>query len=180
MSGLPLRPSRQDYGPDPVNTRPVRDPSRELDGETIGKLMLHQLAGLGAVTARAWLTTRIIAGPDVELASRAEGWNPNDVQTSPYTPPTVVRAGPGEYTVDYQSEYPDQDGTLQPLVVSGMAVKILVPSDQALTSVYSERADLAASPPVGIVRINVKTYGWQIGSSTDWGVADLGFFLAIW
>jgi S-adenosylmethionine hydrolase len=47
MSGFPIRPSRAAFGPKPVNRRPVRNPAQEMDGPTVGDLLMWQTSGMG-------------------------------------------------------------------------------------------------------------------------------------
>ena len=114
MPGFPNRASRADYGPEPVNAHPVVDPARELDGETVGRLMFHQLAGLGVTAVVAWLLTPG-TGATPAITARAEAWNPNAETGAPYTAPVVTRTGAGEYTIDYPATQPDNTGTLYAL-----------------------------------------------------------------
>jgi len=178
MSGFPVRSSRSDFGPKPVNTRPVRDPERDLDA-SIGHLLFHQVAGASAAGARAWLATDIVAGPDVAIAARGESWNPDDIQTSPYTPPIVARSGVGVYTVDYQAEYPDENGDLQPLVI-GARFADAIPVAPPLNTLHQAWHAINLAPPAGLIRITVQTLSWVVGSSTDWALVDAPFFVAIW
>lgn len=180
MSGFPTRPTRDDFGPEPVNSRPVRDPSRELDGETIGRLMFHQLAGLGLGTARAWLLTQIDAGPAVSIASRTETWNPKNLSASPYDWPVVIRSGVGVYLVEYNSTYPDQTGELQAVDPKAPLAKVVPPAGTATDLVFVERAVFESAPPTGKFQIHVRTFQWQVGVSSDWAPADLPFFLGVW
>lgn len=180
MSGFPIRSSRSDFGPKPVNTRPVRDPERDLDA-SIGHLLFHQVAGASAAGCRAWLATQIVAGPDVAIAARGESWNPNDIQTSPYTPPVVTRSSLGVYTVDYLTEYPDENGDLQPLVLAGRVCQAIVDgAAHPLNTLFMTWHAINAAPPPGLLRITVQTVSWVIGTSTDWTLVDAPFFLAIW
>jgi len=114
---FPIRPSRSSFGPDPVNTRPVRDPSRELDGEKVGRLMFHQLAGLGVVSPLAWLLSDG-ATTTPALLAHAEAWNPNGLLTTPYDPPVITYDGTGLFTIDFNAQYPDHTGALQTLALS--------------------------------------------------------------
>lgn len=107
MSGFPNRPDLAAFGPDSVNTRAVRDPTRELSATTFN-LMKFQLAGLGIVGMRAMLRFTT-AQPPVILA-RAEAWNPRGLTAAPFASPVVTRLGLGLYNVVYTSPVTDEAG----------------------------------------------------------------------
>ena len=104
MSGFPNRASRLDYGPEPIDRRPVTDPEKEL-GAGIGRLMFYQLAGCGIMVPVAWchLTAAAV------IVSRAESWNPDAKTGAPYTAPTLTHPGAGQYTIEWAAQYPDHD-----------------------------------------------------------------------
>ena len=107
--GFPTRPTRSSFGPDPVNTRPVRDRERELDGEDIGRLMFHQLAGVGLMVPLVRL--RMVADNPPVLTERFEAWNPKLLNTGSFADPTLTREALGIYSIDYPSPIPDHAGT---------------------------------------------------------------------
>lgn len=106
-SGFPTRPPRSSFGPDPVNTKPVRDRARELDAD-IGKLVFHQVAGSGLVGPVAIL--RFLADTARTIHQRQEAWNPSQESTGAYADPTITRISTGIYTVEYPTPIPDQNG----------------------------------------------------------------------
>jgi len=108
-AGFPTRPARGSFGPDPVNTRPVRDRSRELDGEDIGRLLFHQIAGLGLMIPLA--RVRMTAQASPILIERFEAWNPQLLTTGDFVDPTLIRVGAGIYTIEYPSPIADHEGT---------------------------------------------------------------------
>jgi hypothetical protein len=98
----------------------VRDPSRELDGETVGKLMLWQIAGAGVVAAKAWALMTYDASGVPTLTESAEAWDANGAVV-----PTVVDVGVGEVRLEYASTYPDQNGTAVTTNFSGAVPSVL-------------------------------------------------------
>jgi hypothetical protein len=121
-NGFPTRPVRDAFGPDPVNQYPVRDPNKELDGETIGRLMMHQLSGMGQTVDLADL---IFVGSTQAISYRSEAWNPKRVTIAPFANPGIVRSSAGLYVVTYEEEYPDHKGTAQPCIFRGGTVTVL-------------------------------------------------------
>lgn len=107
MTGFPNRPGLSSFGPNVVNTRPVRDPSRELHADTFN-LMRFQIAGMGLVVPRAFLHFTA-DNPAVQLA-RAETWNPSASTASPFDDPSITRQATGNYNVEYTSPVTDRDG----------------------------------------------------------------------
>ena len=108
MSGFPVRPDRLAFGPKPVNRYPVRDSAKELDGPTVGDLMMWQLAGCGLMVPRAMAIIAIDAFDVATLKSSAEAWDP----ASAYLP-TLAHPGFGTFTLTYAATYPDKDGVAQ-------------------------------------------------------------------
>jgi len=113
-AGFPLRPVRSDFGPEPVNRTPVRSAEKDLDAETTGRLMFHQLAGLGQVSPLAVL----IIEADGTLSFRWEAWNRERSSTGPYAPPEIDVTD-GVVTITYPASVPDRTGELQPFVFRG-------------------------------------------------------------
>ena len=175
MSGLPGRPDRNDFGPEIKNAKVVRDPTTELDGETIGNLMMHQITGTGLVAPRAWALCDGSAGAAVVVTSRTEGWNTKNDSSSPFDPPVVTRDALGRFFVDYNFSYPNQKG-----VSTAVDPKFIMPIENLADTIGSEflflaRARLSATPPAQKFRIVVTTYSWEIGVSADWELADRDF-----
>jgi len=116
MTGFPTRPVRPDFGPDPVNRYPTRSPEHELDA-SIGKLMFHQMSGLGLTGPLAVLLLELDATP--VILSREESWNPKKLTTGSYADPGITRQGAGKYTLNYLTQVPDENGDLKPLIFKG-------------------------------------------------------------
>jgi hypothetical protein len=107
MPGFPNRPALTTFGPDAVDTRAIRDPSRELGAATFN-LMKFQLAGMGVLSPRAFL--QFLADTDRTISARAEAWNPRGLTSSPFAAPTITRIDVGEYDVVYDSPVVDERG----------------------------------------------------------------------
>lgn len=115
-AGAPLRPTRADFGPEPQNRTVVRDARFEFDGETLGRLLLHQVAAAGQVMPLAVFELDA-ATPD--LGYRWESWNTNRNASGLYTPPAVTAPSATIVRVEYSATVPDRTGALQPLVFRG-------------------------------------------------------------
>lgn len=118
-NGFPTIPLRDDYGPEPVNQYPVRDPNKELDGESTGRLMFHQLSGLGLMSHLAAVAfdnnnNILSAGAD-----RSEAWNTKRATGAPYAAPIITRPSVGLAVITYLPQYPDHTGAMQPLIIRG-------------------------------------------------------------
>lgn len=117
MSGFPIRPDRLAFGPKPQNRFEVRDSAKELDGPTIGDLMMWQIAGVGVVVARAVAIIALDASGVPSLYAHAEAWNPNGTAAAP----TLTDNGNGSYKLSYGTAYGDKDSTSQALALEGAA-----------------------------------------------------------
>jgi hypothetical protein len=115
-NGFPTRQTRDDFGPEPENRFPVRDPTKEMDGETTGRLMMTSLGALGQMLHRAALK---FDGATATVVDRWEAWNPKRISGAPFAPPGITRHSAGVYTIAYAASYPDHTGVTQPLVWSG-------------------------------------------------------------
>lgn len=180
MPGLPGRPTREDYGPAIKNSRPVRDPTTELDGETVGTLMMHQLTGMGLVSAKASLLCDGSAGAAVSVVSRTEAWNTKNASGSPFDHPVVTRNATGEFFIDYNFSYPNEQGEQTPVDPKFGLVIADLKEAVASTNLFLGRAHLSSTPPAQKFRYVVRTYGWEIGVSADWALADLDFGLLVY
>lgn len=163
MSGYPTRPTRSAFGPVPVNRYPVRDPSREVDGPTVGDLMLWTIAGSGVVVPQAWAVVRVIAGPDWELVASAETWDANGAVV-----PTILRTGVGTGTITYASTYPDKDAVDIATNFLGVAI-----DEQVLVTTKEARAQVNANPYVVDVALFLS------GIADDWTTGD-EFLVRMW
>lgn len=108
MSGSPLRPDRDSFGPEVENSAPVRDSRRQWSAD-IANLVMWQCAGLGLVAPRVMLQFTAQVGP--VLLARAETWNPRRLSTGAYADPTLTRSGVGDYLIEYPTPVPDETGT---------------------------------------------------------------------
>jgi len=104
MSGFPIRPGRAAFGPVPVNRYSVRDPERELDGPTVGDLMMWQIAGMGIVCPIAWVYISLDGAGVPTITSSGEAWDPNSAYL-----PALTDNGNGSYKLTYAATYPDKD-----------------------------------------------------------------------
>lgn len=125
MSGWPLRPDRDTFGPTVVNRSPVRDATREWDA-AIANLVMHQCAGMGLVSPRTALVFSAQVGPVV--LARAEAWNPKRQSAAPFTDPGISRTGAGNYLVTYTTPIPDEAGVDQAVSFS-WALPIIANAD---------------------------------------------------
>ena len=160
MSGFPTRTGRGGYGPNPVNSRPVRDPARQLDGETIGRLMFWQLGGLGLLSPIAALGATV-AGSAITL-----GWHAEAFQPTGGNGPSLEYASTGVFTLRYAQAYPDETANPVPLVLrSGVAVA------------------MGENPLFG--QAQIANNGYEV-TVQFWGLPDVAladppaFFLVLW
>lgn len=168
MPGFPRRPPRQEFGPEPKNRYPIRNPEKELDGETIGRLLFHQLAGSGLVVPLAWLTVLTSAGGGgtATLLARDEAWNPRYETTGVYAEPDVTRVSAGVFDIEYAANLPDWSGENQPVEFKGgIALYLDDTSTVMMARVIPE------SPNSSKVRVR----GWVISGSSQ--TATDGTFL---
>lgn len=110
MSGWPLRPDRDSFGPEVQNTSPVRDSRRQWDA-SIANLVMHQCAGMGLVVPRTALV--FSASPSPVVLGRVEAWNPHRLVAAPFTDPSITRTGAGNYLVTYATPVTDEGGVEQ-------------------------------------------------------------------
>ena len=131
FNGFPARPVRDDFGPDPSNQYPIRDPNKELDAETTRRLMFHQLSGLGQMNDLAEI---IFDGATQVISYRAEAWNPKREAGGLYLPPGIVRNSVGVYTVTYAAQYPDHKSTTIPTMFRAGRCEVLTNDSTPLTT----------------------------------------------
>lgn len=108
MSGSPLRPDRDSFGPTVEDTSPVKDARRQWAAR-IANLLMWQVAGAGLVMPRIILEFNAQVSPTI--VGRAEVWNPNRLSTGAYAPPGIVRQATGDYLVTYATPVPDEQGS---------------------------------------------------------------------
>lgn len=148
-AGFPLKPVRSDFGPEPVNRTPVRSAEKDLDAETTGRLMFHQLTGVGQVAALAVL----LIDSDGELLYRWEAWNRERSSTGPYAPPEIDVSTPGDCVITYPATVPDRKGEAQPLVFRGGVANV-----QSSTKAYFQPAVLPTDPLTSGVTVRCKYF----------------------
>jgi hypothetical protein len=147
--GFPIKPVRSDFGPEPVNRTPVRSAEKDLDAETTGRLLFHQLAGVGQVSPLAIL----IIEADGDLSYRWECWNRERSSTGSYAPPEIDVSTPGEVVITYPATVPDRKGDLQPLVFRGGTGNV-----QSSTKAYFQPAVLPTDPLTSGVIVYTKYF----------------------
>ena len=128
MSGWPLRPDRDSFGPTFRDSTAVRDPTRQMAASSYN-LSCWMLAGMGLVVPRAMLVfTASVAHP---ILARSEAWNPKRLTTGANAPPNITRTAAGNYLLEYPSPVPDENG-----------------ADQALSFTYAQAFCVNSDPTV--------------------------------
>jgi hypothetical protein len=115
--GFPLRTSRLAFGPKLENTKQVRDPRRQIDGATIGNLMMWQIAASGLMVPTARMVFTVTAGV-LALAQHTAAFQPDGGAA-----PVTARTSAGLYTFVYLASYPDEQAEAKPLVFSWGGVR---------------------------------------------------------
>ena len=141
MAGFPTRASRNAFGPQRANRRPVVNPLHEV-GQEHYNLAFAQIAGMNVVSPIAWA---LIAANGTLLA-HAEAWDPNKLTAGP----TVTRTADGRYTIAYATSYPDQDGQSVTLGFYGASVS---PQTNGSPSLIGNGVANPAAPNELLVRI---------------------------
>ena len=103
MSGFPIRPTLDAFGPTLRNRGAVRDPTRDVGADLLN-LIRWQLAGLGVCSPLALVAATFTAPDVIAIAAQANGWQG--------AAPAITRSSAGVYVVQYELSYPDKDGTL--------------------------------------------------------------------
>jgi hypothetical protein len=132
MPGFPNRPDLATFGSDAVNTRAVRDPSRELSAD-YWNLLKYQVAGMGLLAWRAHV--RFTANTNPTLLGRAEAWNPRGLTSAPFTNPVLTKLATGRYSVVYASPVTDEAGASVALSFAYGTGFLLTPSLTVLKTV---------------------------------------------
>ncbi len=141
MTGWPLRPDRDSFGPTFRDASPVRDPERQLSALSYN-LSCWQLAGMGLLAPRAKLVFTMGVTP--MILQRAEAWNPDRSTVGPYVDPSITRTGAGNYLVEYTSPVPDENGEDQELSFTDALAYIV--NATATTLKHAQAAIIAATP----------------------------------
>jgi hypothetical protein len=141
MSGLPLRPDRDSFGPTYLDSTAVRDPQKNLSAGVFN-LLTWQVAGIGLLSPRVLLWFTANTSPDV--IGRAEAWNPHRLTTGVYADPTLTKSGTGDYLVEYPTPIPDADDVDQAIAFS-YAMAVVVNSDPSVLK-SARAAPVLANP----------------------------------
>lgn len=141
MSGWPLRPDRDSFGPTFQDTAPVRDPAKQLAAQSYN-LSCWQVAGMGLLVPRAKLVLRMQVGP--VILQRAESWNPARSTVGAYADPTITRTGAGNYLIEYPTPVPDENGNDVELSFTDAAAYVVNADPTALK--HAQAAVISATP----------------------------------
>lgn len=141
MSGWPLRPDRDSYGPTFQDTAPVRDPARQISAATFN-LLCWQQAGMGLLMPRAML--EFVMGVSPSIVQRAEVWNPERSTVGAFADPTFTRTGAGNYLVEYPTPVPDENGDDVELAFSA-ALAFVTNADPTVLK-HAQAAVVSATP----------------------------------
>lgn len=164
MSGFPTRPARATFGPKPVNRFAVRDPERELDGPTIGDLMMWQLAGVGVTCPVAWAYISVDGAGVPTITSSGEAWDPDSASV-----PGLTDNGNGSYKVTYAATYHDKDLNDVTTNLIGAAAFVQSINDyRAVAQVQANRRE---------VEVRVRN---AAGAPTDPAAGDEGVLVVVW
>lgn len=135
---FPDRVSRSAFGPTPVDRGPIVDPGRQL-AAAVGDLLFWQVAGAGLTADVAWCVVDSAGA----FVVGAEAWDPNQDQADP----VCTQTGTGEYTVQYDAQYPDKDGVMRTIALRGAHVT------QQTTSAFTANAQVQGDGRTVFVRI---------------------------
>lgn len=141
MSGWPLRPDRDSFGPTFRDSAPVRDPQRQLAAASYN-LSCWQLAGMGLLVPRAKLEFTMAVSP--VILQRAEAWNPARSTVGAYADPAITRTGAGNYLIEYPSPVPDENGEDQE--ISFTDALAFVTNADPTTLKHAQAAIISATP----------------------------------
>ena len=146
-SSYPARITRESLGPRFVNTRPVKDPRKDLSADVMN-LVCDTVAGTAATAYKAVVLFRGDA-TGTDILEHREAWDPDRVGDRG---PSVVREAEGAYLVSFQSTYPDQNGVERstgiigavPVAQDGPGVAAAVRVDAVTYRIHT--IDLQAGP----------------------------------
>lgn len=160
MAGWPARPNRTAFGGTYVDSRPVRDKTKEVSAK-IGNLSFWQIAGMGVTAPLAWA----IVNSSGNVVAHAEAWNPNGDQQAP----VFTSTGTGTGELEYASTYNDEEGNPIPTDLQGAVCTL----QEAATGIpYSTAFIKAGSSNI----IEVETGGSNAGAKDP---QDLAFLVVI-
>lgn len=160
MPGFPRRAPRQEFGPEPQNRYPVRNPNFEMDAETIGRLLLSTVAGSGLMVALAMVdvVTAAASGGSATVLERHESWNPYYKTAAPFTAPAVTRVSAGVFDIEYPANLPDYSGSLQPVEFAGGVAAYLDNTSTVLMARVIPNAPRSSK---------VRVRGWLLSGSSQ-------------
>lgn len=118
MTGFPTRPTRQDFGPQLKNARPIENPELQVGEETLNPA-LWQLAGAGLMVPRAVLIAEW-TGSAMQILYQQEAWNPRNDQPKP----GLSRSSAGVYIYSFAATYLDEKGEERPTNILAADVKV--------------------------------------------------------
>ena len=162
MAGFPNRPIRDNFGPTLEDTFPVTNPKKEIGAGSFN-LGWWQLAGTGLVVPRAVLFVDVVAATSATTIAQMIAWDPN--QELAFLSWTYV--GTGNYDLTFSTQYEDETGTLQTLVLKGGIVSVIDTTDEAA---YQTRA-VVTGPNTVTVRV------YAANGTT---AADRDFAVVLW
>jgi len=118
MPGFPTRISRTALGPTLQDRKPVVNPEKEV-GKAALNLAFWQIAGLNVVSPVAV----VLIDANGLVLTHSEVWDPNRTTSGP----TVERLDSGWYSIEYATEYNNEQGT--PVTISLMAAAAFPQTD---------------------------------------------------
>jgi hypothetical protein len=133
----------------------------------LANLIMFQVAGGGVAAPIAW----IHINDSNSIVSHAEAWNPDGVETSPYDLP-VIAGSTGLITITYNTQYPDETGTLQALDFKGVVAHNMKYSS---SFVYVCNAEITLPN-----KVSIAVNSWEIGSSSDFIKNQTDLMVVIW
>lgn len=153
MAGYPDLPTRDTFGPERENVRPIRNPAKELGADEMN-LSFWQIAGAGRTLPLVLIIFDPALAPGSQVKFQALAFDPQ--QELPVISPVIN--GVGSYTWTFETTYPNERGTLRPFTPkAGMAmtqgaapeVKAGVTiSGQDVIIAVQDAADLGVDAPV--------------------------------
>ncbi len=116
MAGFPTRPIRDSFGPTLENEAPVTNPKREI-GQNTFNLAWWQVAGMSQVCPRAVIKAEVSGGV---VTTQYQGLSFDPHSSVPDIAFVYISAG--RYSFAFDSQYPDEQGTMINLSLIGGAV----------------------------------------------------------
>lgn len=122
MAGFPGKPSRTAFGPQMVDTAPVRDPRRHVPAKALN-LLFWQVAGIGLTVPKMVVLAEVDAGGmTVATLAQALAWDPDG--ELPDVEWTYDGIGSYNWALD-SGQYEDEEGNMVSLAwLGGMAIPL--------------------------------------------------------